>query len=308
MVKKIFQSKALVFSLIFSFILLIVTEATPKKATFDSDEEFKPVVRVKEGGEQIPASQMERFERLIEEGKKLFQEEMDYEGAIKKFKEAEVLAVTREQKADVYFYLSLAYYATLEEKGKEEFIEITRKLIEIDYYRELDRLLCPPKYIELFQGIKKEYGALKIQSRPAGADVYLYDSKDPVGKTPLTIGSKAGAVKIRVKKGKREKKDTLKVIAGEKTTSPIYVLKGRSGLIYVLGGIVVAGGVGAALLLGKKESAGGPTPSGPTTGSIQVNSTPTGASVYLDGSDTGKTTNTTLTNVSPGNHTVQLMK
>ncbi|TES92890.1 MAG: PEGA domain-containing protein, partial [Candidatus Cloacimonadota bacterium] len=41
--------------------------------------------------------------------------------------------------------------------------------------------------------------------------------------------------------------------------------------------------------------------------SIQVNSTPTGAQVFLDGSDTGRTTNTTLTNVSAGSHTVDLV-
>jgi len=283
LVKKIFQSKALGVSLILSFILLITTEAIPNKVDSDSNEEFKPVVRVKEGRGEIPAAQKERFERLIEEGKKLFQEEMDYEGAINKFKEAEALAVTRGQKADVYFYLSLVYYASIGGEA-EELAESIRKLIELDYYRELDKLLCPPRYVELFQEIKKEYGALKVQSKPPGAEVYLSDSKEPVGKTPLTIGSKAGSVKIRVKKGKKEKKETLRVTAGKETTSPVYILKGGSGLLYILGGMVLAGGVGAALLLkGKQEE------TGPTTGSIQVTSTPTGAQIYLDGTDTGKT-------------------
>jgi hypothetical protein len=45
-----------------------------------------------------------------------------------------------------------------------------------------------------------------------------------------------------------------------------------------------------------------------TTGSIQVNSTPTGAKVYLNGTDTGRTTNCTLTNIQPGSHTVKLVK
>jgi sugar lactone lactonase YvrE len=56
------------------------------------------------------------------------------------------------------------------------------------------------------------------------------------------------------------------------------------------------------------SSSTSPTPPSPTTGSIQVNSTPTGAKVYLDGTDTGRTTNTTLANVSAGNHTVKLVK
>jgi len=294
-INKIFGSKFLVFSLILSFLFLIATEATPNIMDSDSNKEFKPVVRVKEGREGIPAAQKDRFDRLIEEGKKLFQEEMDYEGAIKKFKEARVLAITRGQKADVSFHLSLAYYATKEEKGTEEVVETIRELIELDYYRELDELLCPPRYIELFQGIKKEYGALKVQSKPAGADVYINNSKVPVGKTPLTIGSKAGSVKIE---------DILKVVAGKETTSSIYILKGASALLYVLGGIIAAGTAGAVLLLKGKA---GEAP-GPTTGSIQVNSTPTGARIYLNGTDTGNTTNTTLTDVSPGNHTIKLVK
>jgi len=159
--------------------------------------------------------------------------------------------------------------------------------------------------MELFQGIKKEYGVLVVQSKPAGADVYINDSKDPAGITPLTIGCKAGSAKIRVKKGKKEKKEILRVIGGEKITSPIYILKGGSSLLLVLGGLALAGGAGAALLLkGKPGEEGG----APTTGIIQVNSSPTGSSVYLDGNDTGKTTNCTLTFVSPGSHTVKLIK
>ena len=46
----------------------------------------------------------------------------------------------------------------------------------------------------------------------------------------------------------------------------------------------------------------------PDTGTIQVNSTPTGAAISLDGQDTGKTTNATLTDVSAGTHTLKLVK
>jgi len=44
----------------------------------------------------------------------------------------------------------------------------------------------------------------------------------------------------------------------------------------------------------------------PTTGSISVNSTPSGAAISLDGTSTGNTTPHTLTGVSPGTHTVLL--
>ena len=41
-------------------------------------------------------------------------------------------------------------------------------------------------------------------------------------------------------------------------------------------------------------------------GRIQVNSTPTGAEIWLDSVSTGKTTNYLLTSVSPGEHTIKL--
>jgi len=84
----------------------------------------------------------------------------------------------------------------------------------------------------------------------------------------------------------------------------------------VVGAAVVVVAV-VAIVLAKKG--GGPTPPTtttttttttvpPTTGSISVSSTPTGAKIYLDNTDTGKTTNDTLTSVSAGAHTVKLVK
>lgn len=308
MFRKIIKSRALVIVLLYAFVFLIVTEAMPFKQIAAQVEESTPVFRVKTYGKKVSPAQKKNFEQIIAEGIRLLQDEMDYEGAIIQFKEAEALAVTQPQKSDVYFYLSLAYYATMAERGEEDFKETVRRLIEVDYYRELDMRLCPPNYIDIFQGIKAEYGVLRVQSRPPEADVYIEKEEEPSGKTPLTIGIRAGSIDIKVKKGSKEKEDTLEVTAGQRTTSPIYVLKGKSGLLFVLGGIALAGGVGVVLFLGKKKKDGGVTPPGPTTGSISVNSTPAGAKIYLDGTDTGKTTNTTLTNQSPGSHIVKLVK
>jgi hypothetical protein len=47
---------------------------------------------------------------------------------------------------------------------------------------------------------------------------------------------------------------------------------------------------------------------GTGSGSIQVNSSPTGATIYLDGTSTGKTTDALITDVSPGSHTIKLTK
>jgi len=124
-----------------------------------------------------------------------------------------------------------------------------------------------------------------------------------VGKTPLTIGRKEGKVKVKVALAGKEKESILKVIAGKETAAAIFVLKGGGGVLLVLA--VLAGGAAGAALLLKSKPQESPTA---TTGSIQVTSNPQGAKVYLDGTDTGKATNCTLDNVSPGDHTVKLAK
>jgi hypothetical protein len=50
----------------------------------------------------------------------------------------------------------------------------------------------------------------------------------------------------------------------------------------------------------------GCTPPTPTTGTIDVNSTPAGAKIYLDGVDTGMATPFTITNVEAGPHVIKL--
>lgn len=70
-------------------------------------------------------------------------------------------------------------------------------------------------------------------------------------------------------------------------------------VLYILGGLAVAG-VALALLLGKKKEEG--------KGNIDVKSDPTGARIYLDGADTGKVTNAVLTDIKAGTHSVSLKK
>ena len=78
--------------------------------------------------------------------------------------------------------------------------------------------------------------------------------------------------------------------------------------VAIIGGIAAAVLV-AILLLKKKpkpETTTTTTTAPPETGSIQVGSTPAGARVYLDGTDTGRTTPTLLTGVLAGSRTVKL--
>ena len=72
----------------------------------------------------------------------------------------------------------------------------------------------------------------------------------------------------------------------------------------LIAGVAVVGGALAYLLLGGSESSEDEV----SAGSIQVNSSPSGAQIFLDGSDTGQVTNTTLTGISPGSHRVEVTK
>jgi subtilisin-like proprotein convertase family protein len=78
-------------------------------------------------------------------------------------------------------------------------------------------------------------------------------------------------------------------------------VKKKKGLLFIIGGVVLAGavGTGVILLAGKN---------GESTGDIQISSNPQGAQVYLDGSNTGQITNCTLTDISPGTHQIKLVK
>lgn len=90
----------MVFLLILSFTSLIVTEAMPLQQTAAQVQESTPVFRVKAYGKKASPAQKKNFEQIIAEGRRLLQEEMDYEGAIIQFKEAEELAATQPQKSD----------------------------------------------------------------------------------------------------------------------------------------------------------------------------------------------------------------
>jgi len=75
-------------------------------------------------------------------------------------------------------------------------------------------------------------------------------------------------------------------------------------------GVGVALVAGAVFLLPKGESSGSsgtPTPPASQYGDISITSDPTGAKVYLDGGDTGKVTNCTLTSISTGTHQLKLV-
>jgi len=115
-------------------------------------------------------------------------------------------------------------------------------------------------------------GNLKINSSPSGATVLLDNANK--GVTPVTLGNiLAGKHAVVLKKtGYNDYKTTVTVVAGQTAT------------------------ISATLV-----------PVTPTTGSINITSSPSGATVLLDNANKGSTP-VTLSDIAPGNHTVLLKK
>jgi len=114
------------------------------------------------------------------------------------------------------------------------------------------------------------YGSIKVTSTPGAAKVYL-DGADSGKKTPCTLTHVVkGSHTVRVVKTSYESQEKSVSVNAGKTANVAFTLKG--------------------------------------IGKIHVTSSPSGAAVSLDGTDTGKVTPCTLSDVSAGSHTVKADK
>ena len=114
-------------------------------------------------------------------------------------------------------------------------------------------------------------GTIDVQSVPAGAAVYL-DGMTTGYKTPATLaGISAGSHTVRCSMtGYTDQSQSVTVSAGRTATVKVYLIS--------------------------------PVPA---TGSVSVSSSPSGARIYLDGTDTGYKTPATLAGISAGSHMVR---
>lgn len=114
-----------------------------------------------------------------------------------------------------------------------------------------------------------EAGALQVNSTPKEAQIWLNGENTGEVTNHLFDPLTTGSYQVKlVKEGYLDWEDTVDVVGGETTT------------------------VDATL---SKE-----------TGAIQVNSTPSGAEIWLDGANTGEVTDHLLVDVNPGTHIVKL--
>jgi len=177
---------------------------------------------------------------------------------------------------------------------------------------------------------EEDKGEVLIITTPEGASIFI-DGEDK-GLTPFQGFLKTGKHKVKiekegfepiereivVEKGKKNIFDftfasltPAKEIPIEKKVEEKPMMKERiekprksTKLLYIVGGLAVAGVAGYFLLRGGKKE----EKKEEDFGSIDVKSDPTGARIYLDGSDTGRETDTVLTNVKVGTHSITLKK
>jgi formylglycine-generating enzyme required for sulfatase activity len=128
------------------------------------------------------------------------------------------------------------------------------------------------------------------------------DGRPSVTKDERSPVSTKETVAPDVEKAGKEKPESFKPVAIAGKSADETEVKKKKFPWLIVGGAVVAGAAVAVLLLTKKKNS-----SSATKGNIQVESTPTGAKIYLDGSDTGKTTNSTIYDVAAGTHSVKLV-
>ncbi|MGQ9618942.1 MAG: PEGA domain-containing protein [Candidatus Aminicenantia bacterium] len=279
-------------------------------------------------------AQQTDIDKILEEGKKAYLEG-EYDRAIQLLNQAIALIKNKSTLVDAHLSLALTYFTV---NQLDNCIDQIKSILKLNPSFKPDPEFYSPKFLKLFEKVKNANTRIvTINSIPQGATIFIDDENK--GFTPFKGELYTETHKIKVlKEGfepvekeidlSKEKRNLFELalnpsIPAETKVTPVEekpkevkpeekvieekpVFKEREEkvekkksytLLYVLGGALVAGVV-VALLLSKKEG----------KGSISVNSTPTGAKIFLDGADTGKMTNAVLTDVKAGSHTITLKK
>ncbi|MFB0566361.1 MAG: PEGA domain-containing protein [Candidatus Aminicenantaceae bacterium] len=227
---------------------------------------------------------------------------------IKTLKTTKILAYTLV--GAFIFYLNSTEISFSKSHSPEDFIQEGKSLFEKgDYESSLQKLTQAETY---FKSVKSKSNTERL------AEIYFFQGLNFAKQGNKKISKAMFKRALHYSPGKEynvslidESTKKLFVEAKsefEKESSPRAMGKpgqgpggGGGGSSMLLGVLAIAAiAVLVYLLLKKKEEE--------EKGSIQVNSTPEGATIYLDGSDTGKTSNATLTDVPVGSHTVKLVK
>jgi len=269
------------------------------------------VFLVSENLSQIPDQGQSETAKRIQAGKKL-SNEGEHKEAIIQLLEGLNMAKTKEETSEACLYLALCYYALGERASCARFL---KNLFEAQPDRDIEALYFPAAFVGQFYQAKNEaakQSALKPEAK-AGTKA---EEKKAEPEKKIEPEKKAEPIKKKedkpvetakkeeIKADPEKKKEEQKPPAGIGKGAQAAPAKKKGKFPWLIaGGAVVGGGILAVVLLNKKEPAG---PSAPQVGNVAITSTPTGAKVYLDGTDTNQRTDCTLTNIATGSHNLKL--
>jgi hypothetical protein len=278
----------------------------------------------------------ESFAKLFGEGD-TFYKNKEYDKAIIRYLEAYMQAKDDAEKADVYIGLALAYTANNKKDKAQDYL---LQLLKMQPDTKIDEQKYPADFVILFYQAKIEALKPAVESaKPAPTEVVKQEEKKAPPKTepkkqpakeekaedlpeklkdvPGVTATKKEDVAKKEDVVKKEEKPATKedkaAATKEEPKKPVVKQQvAQEGRIeekkkipwLLIAGVAVIGGALAYLLLGGSES----SEEEASAGSIQVNSSPSGANISLDGSDTGQVTNTTFTGIAPGSHRVEVSK
>jgi sugar lactone lactonase YvrE len=234
-----------------------------------------------EGFAQAAGQAQSEFAKAFEAGKKLY-EDGEHKEAVIKFLQALNAAKEKAETGEACFYLSLSYYGLGDTENTALYM---KKMFEAQPEREINARMFPSGYVVQFYRIKSDFAPqkpVKPEEKPK-------------------VEAKPDEKKTEPEKKALEEVKKPTAVPGKAAAEPQVKKKGGFPWL-IVGGLVVAAGIVLYFVLGKKKDAGS------NLGAISVVSTPAGAKVFLDGSDTGQTTACTLNNIAAGAHAVKLTK
>ena len=262
------------------------------------------------------------IDELLKQGKQAYIKG-NFKQAIKKLSMAVKLIKNKENLLDAYLTLSLTYFTLGDEQNAEKSI---KNALRVKPDLSLDADTHSPKFRNFASRIKKNCLITVGFKIIPGADLYIDDvyyyknvekAVIKLVKGTYTVkveknGFKSFVQEVRFDRGEEIKEINLEKLPEKplpetgkiEKKGKIKKKRKKFSLLLIVGAAIVVGVV--VLMVLKKRK--GETPQDPQKGSMQVRSTPDGASIWLDGNQTGYTTNVTIRNVGPGPRVIRLVK
>ncbi len=280
------------------------------------------------------AQQDSTVEKLLEEGKQAYING-NFKLAVEKLSIAITIIKNKKDLLEAYVTLALTYF-TLGDNTKSKSTII--KALQVKPNLALDTETYSPKFIVFVEDVKKEVmREVKFNIKPS-AKLYIdemyygentnFTIKLVKGKHSLKVEQKSyktyektidvsdstpaqniilEGLSVSMVKEKKQPKKNIKKIKENKPKTYGKIVKEKkkkksSKLLYYVGAAVLGAVLVAALTKKKKNE------EGEKYATIKINSVPQGANVIFDGQETGKTTPCVINNVSPGTHSIKILK